>query len=302
MTHLSMRFTHALPLLTLMLASSQSFAQILPENSLWLEDSQDRLANMTEQQFADLSKVVLDFYAPLAKIHGGELTVVNNWKDPTVNAYAEQEGNLWTVQMFGGLARRKEITLDGFQLVVCHEVGHHLGGFPMEADVWFADEGQADYFATETCAKGIWGNDLEVNATFRATAPELVRTSCDRAYATEAEQNLCYRSSVGGLSLANLLAALGYSGAPAFEKPDPKIVTATNHEHPKAQCRLDTYFNGALCDNMLDLQKEIPGKETPEGGDSLEAEKQSQASSCYTYSKDAFASRPRCWFAPRVGI
>ncbi len=300
MTQFSTRFSIVLPVLVLM--NHSAVAQIMPENTLWLEDSLERNANMTEQEFEALSKTVIDFYTPLAKIHGGDLLVINNWKDATVNAYAEQQGVQWTVQMFGGLARRKEITADGFQLVVCHEVGHHLAGFPMSGTVWFANEGQSDYFATETCAKAIWANDLEINAGFRTTAPEIVRKACDRSYSLEAEQNLCYRSAMGGQSLATLLAALGYNGAPQFEKPDPKVVKVTNHEHPRAQCRLDTYLNGALCNKTLDLNGKIPGKETPAGGASLEAEQESQASSCYTYASDSFASRPRCWFAPRVGI
>ena len=74
--------------------------------------------------------------------------------------------NFYKVIMFGGLARRPEITADGFLLVVCHELGHHLAGYPF-IDDWAANEGQADYFATQSCTKNIWQNDNETNSTFR---------------------------------------------------------------------------------------------------------------------------------------
>ena len=42
--------------------------------------------------------------------------------------------------------------------------------------------------------------------------------------------------------------ALRRSTVPSkFDTPDQTVVSATNH-HPAPQCRLDTYFAGAVCD------------------------------------------------------
>src|SRR3990167_7373924 len=138
-------------------------ASFMPENNLFLQDNKAKIANVDEQTFNEVINEVEQFYKPLIKdLYGADLQIARNWEDPEVNAYAERDGNTWIVQMFGGLARRPEITRDGFQMVVCHEVGHHLGGFPF-VNRWAANDGQSDYFATQSCAKEIWGSQVKEN-------------------------------------------------------------------------------------------------------------------------------------------
>ena len=106
-------------------------ASFLPPNDLHLEDDlHTKDANMTEAEFNQIVDQVGAFYGPVVAHHGAQLTMLKNWQATMVNAYANQEGNNWVVAMFGGLARRPEITPDGFALVVCHELGHHLAGYP----------------------------------------------------------------------------------------------------------------------------------------------------------------------------
>ena len=73
-----------------------------------------------------------------------------------MNAFAKQGASTWEVHMYGGLARHQAVTADGFALVVCHELGHHLGGAPQKVDWfgrlrWASNEGQADYWGTAKC-------------------------------------------------------------------------------------------------------------------------------------------------------
>ena len=276
-------------------------ATILPENNLFVFDDKAKIANITEEQFNTIIKEVIDFYIPLAKMHGATLTSNNNWTDSTVNAYAQQSGTTWTVSMFGGLARRDEVTADGFTMVVCHEIGHHFGGFAFIGSSWAAAEGQADYYATETCAKAIWGKQTAQNAEHIKTVNAIAKAGCDKSWKTEDERNLCYRTSDAGSSLANLLAALGSktAGMPKFDTPDKKQVTTTDTAHPKAQCRLDTYYQGALCGKSVDLTV-IPGRNHPAGQGSMDAEKEASKYSCFASAADSTGSRPRCWFKPRV--
>jgi hypothetical protein len=56
------------------------------------------------------------------------------------------------------------------------------------------------------------------------------------------------RSALAGQSLAKLLGSLGGNENVDFITPDKKVVKKTVHSHPQAQCRLDTYFQGGLCD------------------------------------------------------
>ena len=270
----------------------------LPPNDLHLDDHPAIMANMTETEFNKIANDIVDVYKPLAKVHGATITTVNNWKDGTVNAYATQSGKAWQINMFGGLARRSEVTADGFALVVCHELGHHFGGFSFKGSAWAANEGQSDYFATQSCARQIWKDQLEINASYRDVLGDFEKKKCDAAWSTDADQNLCYRVVAGGQSLANLLSALNNGKAPRFETPDRKVVKKTSDSHPEAQCRLDTYLVGSLCTTAFD-PKIIPGKNDPKGQQSTAAEAIAYKYSCSAANQPA-AARPACWFKPGI--
>ena len=282
-------------------AAQASFAQILPENNLHLfDDIFAKDAKMTEAEFNQLTDAVIKEWEDLAKIHGATLVANKNWTDSTVNAYATQSGKTWQVSMFGGLARRAEVTNDGFQLVVCHELGHHFAGFPFYgANDWAASEGESDYFATQVCARKIWSDEPELNATYKTRISAAAVEKCDAAWSVQAERDLCYRASAGGQSLANLLAALGGQGTPKFETPDPTVVSKTNVNHPKGQCRLDTYFQGALCPTVFDVKK-IPGRKHPMGQGSKDAEQEAITASCAKSAGFELGNRPLCWFKPQL--
>lgn len=90
------------------------------------------------------------------------------------------------------------------------------------------------------------------------------------------------RAAVGGQSLANLLAALGKSPMPNVDTPSTKTVTTHDDNHPAAQCRLDTYFQGAICEKGL-LSK---------SGTANYAE-----GYCVREEGATYGVRPLCWFS-----
>lgn len=275
-------------------------SSILPKNDWHKYDRLDSLANMSPEEFEALVDQVLDVYEPMVQSHGAELVRNKLWDDPTVNASAQQEGTRWIVNMYGGLARRPEVTADGFSLVVCHELGHHLGGFPLKGERWAATEGQSDYFATQSCARAIWKNQISENEAFRLTVNEVARSQCDSVWQEHDDQNLCYRIAEASKSLATLLAAIGGStGLPDFSTPDLSKVDRTTESHPAAQCRLDTYMNGATCTDIFDSST-IPGKSNPAGQSSVAAELEAAASSCMEAKGQITGLRSRCWFKPQL--
>lgn len=271
-----------------------------PPNKLHLRPSPLEKSNINERKFNEIIAKAEKVYAPIVRAHNAKLKMNKLWKDDTVNASAVQNENLWEVNMYGGLARRPEVTPDGFALVVCHELGHHLGGYVMVSDAdmhWASNEGQSDYFATEACAKELWKDELEENATHRATVLPFAKSLCDKNHPGQNQRDLCYRSSNAGLSLASLLASLRNSVPPKFETPSKEVVERTNDDHPEAQCRLDTYMAGAVCTVPFD-RSVIPGKALAQGGASREAENLSGQSSCLARDGWVSAQRPRCWFKP----
>ena len=257
-----------------------------PENnrriSVW-----DKATNgMTEETFLAIITRVSDLYAPIVKEKGGVLQMNNNWTDETVNAYAQRSGNTWSVNMFGGLARSPEITNDGFMGVVCHELGHHLGGAPKKGGwmgAWAANEGQADYFATLKCLRRVLENDDNAGIVAKMTVDPDAKTKCEMIYKSTNEIALCERVAMAGKSLATLLASLGGTSQVAFNTPDPSVVKKTDDNHPAAQCRLDTYFSGDLCDK--DILDEVDNKDPIKG-------------TCVKSDGHQVGMRPLCWYKP----
>ncbi|MFL5814951.1 MAG: hypothetical protein ACJ763_15355 [Bdellovibrionia bacterium] len=271
----------------------------LPPNNLHLMDNPSRVQNIDEKTFNAIIDQAQAYFTPVFAKHNAKLTVVRRWNDSTVNAYAEQQGSNWLVTMFGGLARRPEISADGFALVICHEIGHHLGGYAFIDDDWASTEGNSDYFSTQACARALWGRPSLANHYAIRYATRLEQQACDAVWKDQNSREVCYRSINAGQSLANLLAAIGGEKQPHIETPDQTQVSSTYTEHPAAQCRLDTYVQGALCAKPFDLNV-IPGRGNSAGQDSAAAETESMKYTCYTSQGFQLGFRPRCWFKPKI--
>lgn len=276
--------------------NAQARSSFLPENDLYKEDSVNFSQGITEENFQDVVNYIDYIYGPIIQQFGKKLVIESDWQDSTVNAYAYNDGDEWHVKMFGGLARRKEVTVIGFGLVLAHEICHHIGGFPVVPNsIQFpwdssgaSNEGNSDYCATNLVGKRIFASG-EFAVKFQVSAVEseidpLAKARCDKYYqGNPVDKVSCYMSMAGGQSLANLLAALGGDKAPTVATPDPRVVRTTDSQHPAAQCRLDTMVAGAAC--------------AASWGDSVipHNEKEMMANSCYT-ARDQ--SRPLCWYKP----
>lgn len=217
-----------------------TYEKSIPDNDLWKQDCLGCKDNsgIDESMFSQIIDVALEQYSPIAQRNNEQLVINKNWEDATVNASCSRMWNTVEIQMYGGLARREEITAEGFTLVLCHELSHAYGGAPyIRTYNKMSAEGQADYMSTFDCAKKIF-NKLDLNFGLEIT-PYMERVC--------GNNDTCLFSLVGGQSLGNLLAKIKNEIKPNFETPDPLVVTTTNLTYPQTiQCRLDTYHNGAL--------------------------------------------------------
>ncbi len=239
--------------------------------------------DMTEEDFNRIIDEIAFPYYEFAKRNGGNLVIQRNWLSDVVNADVDRAGNDWLVRLHGGLARRPEITMDGFSFLVCHELGHHFAGFPFypieEGAYWAAAEGQADYFSNNICLKNYFqSSDRQKHLTLKAIhgverlsnrrSKETLKEKC-RAIALnndineqKTEYGLCLRSALAAKSFADLMANLVEDPFPEFHTTDFTEVHETISHHPNPQCRLDTGFSGSLCtiDSLKQLQYfAIPG-------------------------------------------
>jgi hypothetical protein len=225
----------------------------MPENNLHLYDD-NSAANMSEETFNRIIDHAYQIYAPIVQNLGGNLVFERNYNDPIVNAYASRSGNDWKVSLFGGLAKRKEVTEDGFALVICHELGHHLNGWVFYPNSWAASEGSSDYYSTASCSKKLFAA-IETDTTkvpkcpFAPDASDYDYTPC-KGFAFAADKESCQRSLDAALSLSKLLSALGRQPTPSLSTPDKTIVRTTQTTHPNAQCRLDTMAAGVMCEKQ----------------------------------------------------
>lgn len=271
--------------ITLITFSFPTFGTIVPENSLAIPES-DKSEGLSDLQYHAVIDKVESTYRPIIEAMGIKLTINRLWKNSRVNAGATKKGKEWIINLYGGYARHPLVTEDGYALVICHELGHHLGGTPKkildgENPGWPSVEGQADYFATLKCLRKVFAKDDNVTYVNQLTVPSIVTEKCSASFKTDWEVALCKRTSVAGLSVAAISADLRNTDVPTVETPDLSVVETTFEDHPVPQCRLDTYFQGSICEvssrNVLSTDDETKG-------------------TCHEVHGHANGLRPSCWF------
>ena len=254
----------------------------LPENSLRVSIS-SKANGMTEAKFNTILDRVENYYRSVISGRGAQLVVQRMWNDSTVNAFAERSGSEWRIRMYGGLARHEAITDDAFALIACHEIGHHLGGAPKYRGQWAANEGQADYFATLKCMRDVFGKDDNRTIVQGLNPPQTLVRSCERSFGDAQMIATCVRSGMAGLSAAELMRVLTSSAPISFDTPDPEQVSDTVDSHPAAQCRLDTYSSGAIC--------QVASSEAL-------SETDATVGTCSIEKNFKIGVRPQCWYKP----
>jgi hypothetical protein len=265
------------------------YCQFLPQNDMKIPVDQmsSAMGGITEQEFNAVLDRIQAMYAPEIKALGGELNINRLWEDETVNASADRSGGKWNLNMYGGLARHQAVTMDGFAVVACHEMGHHLGGAPKYggfANKWASNEGEADYYANLKCMRRYFEKDNNLKIVANMDIDATVVSQCQATFTEKVEQAICERSAMAGLSVATLLNELGGGSKElAFNTPDPAQVRKTFNAHPAAQCRLDTYLAAADCG--------VPVSQALSDTDF-------KVGSCADPAQFQRGFRPRCWFQP----
>lgn len=239
---------------------------------------------LSEDDFNQVIENVLSVMGPeIKKRLNKKLILEKKWSDATVDAYATRDDdNNPVVVMNGGLARHPQMTKDAFLLLICHEIGHHLGGAPKilrgtsGLRGWSSAEGQADYFATSKCLPQFFKSGIDIKSFDIDMDPANYKIALSKC-----RDNACARGTLAGLALSNVFASLvAGTPEPKLSANDSSKVNKTFYNHPNPQCRLDTYLSGANCD----LGLEVPF-------DAVDP----KIGACV---KDNGA-RPACWFQPR---
>jgi hypothetical protein len=277
-------------LLLILLVSFSAYGEVhkfIPDDhALELEGLMSVNEGVNKKKFRRAIKWGRDVYAPLFEKRGLKLEIIGDWESTVVNAYAQRIGTTARVMMFGGLARK--VNFHGFLMVVCHEIGHHIGGSPKyRGHAWASNEGQSDYFATAKCMKRILKRKLSKKARPLKSEDEDIDYAlgkCKEFYPGKKRKRMrtiCTRNIKGALSLATLL---NRGIKPKFTTPDQTEVAETYDRHPRGQCRLDSYFAGALCKVSFkdDFDESNPNINACTRADGY----------------PEISARPLCWFYP----
>lgn len=257
-----------------------------PDNNLYIPADAKRSGGVNQQEVNRIIEKVTSIYSPIVRNFGGNLVIKNLWNDGNVNAQAFRQGRNYVVEIFGGLARHDRMTSDGLALVACHEVGHHIGGVPRYNDSqgrWASNEGQSDYFAVLKCLRKVFMDEDNENIVRGMNIDPLVRQKCEEKYSAGNDAAICMRISMAGYDTSAMFAVLSNGPMPNFDRPDGTVVNQTYDSHPAYQCRLDTYFQGSLCD--VDEDTDI-GQSDPNTG------------TCNRQDGFDFGLRPLCWYKP----
>lgn len=185
-------------------------ASFFPQNSL--ESLQKIKTSTPTKHKLDLLSSFERQMAPLVKARGAHLKVILDESNNTVNATAKREDQDWQIIVYKGLLSHPMLSEKEITLILCHELGHHLGGNPTAArGGWASCEGQADYWSTHSCYK-LFHDDFE--------------------------------GRQAALNLTSMYALITNSAHPSLESREEKKPIRTLYGYPSPQCRLDTLLAG----------------------------------------------------------
>ena len=176
--------------------------------------------------FENVNSSIFRTHAPIiSNTLSGHLLIMELWQNfggafRVDSAHKPLGQNKFIITLTGDIPQNQHIDKDAYAIVACHEMGHVLGGAPLQSkglSKWSSVEGQADYFATNQC---MWRYVRDV------PSPHKVQDFDKKIV------DLCEES---------------YQDQPVhYLKKDSIQVNNTLERYPSNQCRIDTMMAGVL--------------------------------------------------------
>ncbi len=265
---------------------THAHASFFPPNSLRFPvDGKSINQGLSQEATVSAIEAVKLAYDDYIRQDGREFTFDLLWKSEEVNAIHFASRSRVLISIFGGIARHPLMSADGFKFVLCHELGHSFGGFPQKSKEDFASsEGQSDYYASLKCMRKVLAQEDNAKFLRAVQIPAVLKKACEQSHTSREDQLICMRSTLAGLNLGKILATLKAGiPTPDLSTPDLSVVQTTNLSYPTVQCRLDTFFQGALCTK--------PVHESLYYADEMKG-------TCNVSEGFTKGVRPACWFKP----
>lgn len=155
---------------------------------------------------------------------GYPLQLDAQWDSPFFGAGVSFYDNAYKIMILGGMTRVAEMTEDAYAAIVCHEIGHIIGGEPHQTITgaeWSSSEGQSDFFAASVC----------LPRYFKATG----------------EKNISARIEKAGFEMMNALRKFDSNSADKTlsrtRPPMPAVKETLINKYPSVQCRYENFRN-----------------------------------------------------------
>lgn len=201
-----------------------------------------QVSSLTESDYQGVvQKFMARYFSKVYHQTGLPLIIPNEWSSPYFAAFASKKEGYMQISLWGGMARAPGSNKAILATILCHELGHVLGGEPLQtipgAD-WASTEGQSDFYASSVCMPD-----------FFTAHPELAPIPSPRAL------ELCHENKMCGQVLQAGFETVQFFQAYAYKEIIPvsldTVASATKelvrNSYPSDQCRLDTYVAGAYC-------------------------------------------------------
>lgn len=176
-----------------------------------------------------------------------------SWKTPYLGAGSQFDGHDFIVLLYGGMVRARYMNLGALSAILCHELGHKLGGapyqkFPGSDPDWSSAEGQADTFAAQVCLPRLYDRIRQMFPHFLRQEVEPVATWLCLNHKEKEKCQWVVTSGVDFIQFGQVYFDLDVPMADPMiwsqERPTKTLYTS----YPSYQCRMDIYKSAALAD------------------------------------------------------
>lgn len=144
------------------------------------------------------------------------------WESPYFGAGISFYENTFRLMILGGTTRIKGLTPDAYAAIVCHELGHIIGGSPLQTipgAEWSSSEGQSDFFAASVCLpryfKKLGVSDLEISQ----------------------------RVEQAGFEMISAFMTIEKGSVKRFKMDDTRVESTLINNYPTLQCRYENFRN-----------------------------------------------------------
>ena len=221
-------------------------------------------ASVELPQFQKLRAALVDLHTHEVEAKGSRFEIVLTDKDKIPQALSRKTSEgVWQIEIYQSMLDLKSQSIQTLGMMLCHEVGHFLGGEPyvigrqltpavrQRAPKQMSCEGEADYFSTATCFRKL--AELVSELKTKSAVESELSNECFLSFHTQSDREIC----LSGLKIARDLATvyqevLTVMGFPTtFQNRFDSTITdrTLNYvgEYPSLECRYQTLVHGLLC-------------------------------------------------------